>query len=75
MAKLRHIAISVPDPEAAATFFERAFGMTRAGNAMRGVYMTVTMIASRARWWLNSILPICATSFASRLSCNTSSTS
>ena len=40
MAKLRHIAISVPDPEAAATFFERAFGMTRAGNAMRGVYMT-----------------------------------
>jgi methylmalonyl-CoA/ethylmalonyl-CoA epimerase len=40
MAKLRHIAISVPDPEAAATFFERAFGMTRAGNAMRGVYVT-----------------------------------
>ena len=40
MAKLRHIALSVPDPEAAATFFEQAFGMTRAGNAMRGVYMT-----------------------------------
>jgi len=40
MAKLRHIAISVPDPEAAAKFFEQAFGMTRAGNAMRGVYMT-----------------------------------
>jgi methylmalonyl-CoA/ethylmalonyl-CoA epimerase len=39
-AKLRHIALSVPDPEAAALFFEKAFGMRRAGNAMRGVYMT-----------------------------------
>jgi len=38
--KLRHIAISVRDPEAAAKFFEQAFGMTRAGNAQRGVYMT-----------------------------------
>ena len=40
MARLRHIAISVRDPEAAADFFARAFGMKRAGNAMRGVYMT-----------------------------------
>ena len=40
MSKLRHIALSVPDPEAAAKFFEQAFGMTRAGNAQRGVYMT-----------------------------------
>ena len=40
MAKLRHIAISVSDPEASARFFEEAFGMTRAGNAMRGIYMT-----------------------------------
>ena len=39
-AKLRHIALQVRDPEAMATFFEQAFGMTRAGNAMRGVYMT-----------------------------------
>jgi len=39
-SKLRHIAISVRDPEAAAKFFEQAFGMTRAGNAQRGVYMT-----------------------------------
>jgi methylmalonyl-CoA/ethylmalonyl-CoA epimerase len=39
-AKLRHIALSVPDPEAAAQFFEQAFGMRRAGQAMRGVYMT-----------------------------------
>jgi len=40
MAKMRHIAIAVKDPEAAARFFEQAFGMTRAGNAMRGVYVT-----------------------------------
>ncbi|HEV7322258.1 MAG TPA: VOC family protein [Ensifer sp.] len=40
MAKLRHLAIAVSDPEAAAQFFEKAFGMTRAGQAMRGVYMT-----------------------------------
>jgi methylmalonyl-CoA/ethylmalonyl-CoA epimerase len=40
MAKLRHIALQVPNPEEAARFFEAAFGMTRAGEAMRGVYMT-----------------------------------
>jgi lactoylglutathione lyase len=40
MAKLRHIAIIVPDPEAAAKFFEQAFGMTRAGTARRGIYMS-----------------------------------
>ena len=40
MAKLRHIAISVKDPERTAKFFEQAFGMRRAGNAMRGVYLT-----------------------------------
>ena len=40
MAKLRHIAIAVKDPEKAARFFEQAFGMTRAGSAMRGVYLT-----------------------------------
>jgi len=39
-AKLRHIAIAVKNPEKAAQFFEKAFGMTRAGNAMRGVYLT-----------------------------------
>src|ERR1051326_9211376 len=38
--KLRHIAISVKDPEKTAKFFEEAFGMTRAGNAQRGIYMT-----------------------------------
>ena len=38
--RLRHIAIIVPDPEKAAKFFEDAFGMTRAGSARRGIYMT-----------------------------------
>ncbi len=40
MDRLRHIALSVGDPEAAAKFFEQAFGMTRAGDAQRGIYMT-----------------------------------
>ena len=40
MEKLRHIALSVSDPDQAAEFFEKAFGMTRAGRAMRGWYMT-----------------------------------
>ena len=30
MAKLRHIAVTVPDLEAAAAFYEKTFGMTRA---------------------------------------------
>jgi lactoylglutathione lyase len=40
MAKLRHIAIIVEDPEKAAKFYEEAFGMTRAGAARRGIYMS-----------------------------------
>lgn len=39
-ARLRHIAIAVKDPEESAKFFEQAFGMTRAGEAGRGIYMT-----------------------------------
>ena len=39
-SRLRHIATIVPDPEKAAKFFEEAFGMTRAGKARRGVYMS-----------------------------------
>ena len=39
-ARLRHIAISVPDPEKAAKFFEEAFGMTIAGRAGVGLYVT-----------------------------------
>ncbi len=38
--KLRHLAIIVPDPEAAAKFFEQAFGFERVGNARRGIYVS-----------------------------------
>lgn len=40
MAKLRHIAIIVPDPEAAAAFFETAFDFKRVGTARRGVHLS-----------------------------------
>jgi methylmalonyl-CoA/ethylmalonyl-CoA epimerase len=40
MAKLRHVALIVNDPETSARFFEEAFGMTRAGKARRGIYMS-----------------------------------
>ncbi len=40
MSKMRHIALSVRDPEASAKFFEDALGFQRAGRAMRGVYLT-----------------------------------
>ena len=40
MAKLRHIALIVPDPEKAAKFFEEAFDMKIAGRARRGVYVS-----------------------------------
>ena len=44
MAKLRHIAITVPDPEKAAAFYMRAFGMRRVGETdwenARGVYLS-----------------------------------
>lgn len=40
MAKLRHVAIAVNNPEKTAQFFEQAFGMTRVGSAMRGVYLS-----------------------------------
>jgi lactoylglutathione lyase len=39
-SRLRHIAVIVPDPEAAAQFFEQAFDMKRAGTARRGIYMS-----------------------------------
>lgn len=38
--KLRHIALSVPDVAAAQKFFEEAFGMTKAGDAQNGVYVS-----------------------------------
>ena len=40
MAKLRHIALIVPDPEASAKFFEAAFDLKRAGTARRGIYLS-----------------------------------
>jgi lactoylglutathione lyase len=40
MAKLRHVALIVEDPEAPAKFFEQAFDMKRAGTARRGIYMS-----------------------------------
>jgi lactoylglutathione lyase len=40
VARLRHIALSVPDVEKAATFFEEAFGMKRVGPAGIGVYVS-----------------------------------
>ncbi len=39
-ARLRHLAIAVADVASAQAFFEDAFGMTKAGDAGRGVYMT-----------------------------------
>jgi lactoylglutathione lyase len=39
-ARLRHIAISVPDPEKATKFFEDAFGMKIAGRAGVGLYVS-----------------------------------
>lgn len=40
MAKLRHIAIIVPDPETSAQFFEKAFDFKRVGKARRGIYLS-----------------------------------
>lgn len=44
MAKLRHIAMAVPDPEEAAKFYMKTFGMTEAGRTespiASGVYLT-----------------------------------
>ena len=40
MAKLRDIALIVPDPDKAAKFFEEAFDMKIAGRARRGLYVS-----------------------------------
>ena len=39
-ARMRHIAISVPDPEAAVQFFEKAFGMKRVSEHKTAIAMT-----------------------------------
>ena len=44
MAKLRHIAITVPDPQKSAAFYMRVFGMKKVGETdwanARGVYLS-----------------------------------
>ena len=40
VARLRHIALSVSDPDKAAKFFEEAFGMKRVGKAGIGCYVS-----------------------------------
>src|SRR3954465_15902829 len=44
MAKLRHIAITVPDPRKAAEFYMKAFGLKKVGETdwanPRGVYLS-----------------------------------
>ena len=40
MAKLRHIALIVSDPETSAKFFEQAFEFKRVGTARRGIYLS-----------------------------------
>ncbi len=40
MAKLRHIALIVDDPEESARFFAAAFGMKRTGEARCGCHMS-----------------------------------
>ncbi len=40
MARLRHIALIVSDPEASAKFFEQAFDLKRVGSARRGIYLS-----------------------------------
>ena len=44
MAKIRHLAIAVPDPEKAAEFYEKVFGLERVGHTesplATGVYLS-----------------------------------
>ncbi|MDE2475558.1 MAG: VOC family protein [Alphaproteobacteria bacterium] len=40
MAKLRHIALIVSDPEVSAKFFQQAFDFKRVGTARRGIYLS-----------------------------------
>ncbi len=40
MAKLRHIAVTVPDPEATAAFYEKTFGLKRVYKSNFGVMMS-----------------------------------
>jgi catechol 2,3-dioxygenase-like lactoylglutathione lyase family enzyme len=45
MAKLRHIAIAVPNTDEAAKFYEQAFGMTRVRQSASAVMLTDGVIS------------------------------
>ena len=49
MAKLRHVAITVPDPEKSARFYEKVFGLERVGTTdsalASGVYLSDGVIS------------------------------
>lgn len=52
VARMRHIALLVNDPEKSAQFYERTLGFKRAGLAGRGLYMsdgTINMALLKAR--------------------------
>lgn len=52
VARMRHIALLVTDPEKSAQFYEKTLGFKRAGKAGRGLYMTdgtINMALLRAR--------------------------
>ncbi len=60
MAKLRHLAMSVPDPEAAADFYCQAFDMERVGTTdsplAKGVYVsdgviTMALLTYKSDYW------------------------
>ena len=40
MAKLRHIALAVPDLEKAASFYEKSFGLERVRQTKRRIYLS-----------------------------------
>ena len=40
MAKIRHIALIVPDVDASAKFFQEAFDLEIVGRARRGIYLS-----------------------------------
>ena len=47
MAKLRHIAITVPDPEKAAQFYEKAFGLKRVGLRLYFLLYKISCVSNQ----------------------------
>ncbi len=58
MAKLRHLAIAVPDPHATAEFYMKTFGMERAGYTWSAAGENIaggnTTAAATMDQWMNS---------------------